>query len=138
MPNIHLNPRKAKPSWLKAPCSVCNKWEEDESPLDPATKALWNNQKIEDGVRCRFDPFLADPSDKGKCPYEHLIGKTIIGLRCDMCGAEFEMLSADDPRLEILIKDPSHIDICPKCQLKKDKDLKQYRFITVLSSDSKL
>lgn len=133
MSNIHLNPKKAKPTWLKAPCSMCDKWTEDDSPLDSNTKALWNNQKIQDGIRCRFDPFLSSPDDKNKCPYQHLIGKTIIGLRCDICGDEFELLEPTDPRLEILIKDPYHVDICPNCQLKKDKDLQIKRFINILS-----
>jgi len=132
MSNIHLAPKKAKPPWLQAPCSICNQWEEDESSLDPIRKALWNNQGIPDGNRCRYNPLFCDVDDQGKCPYQNLIGKTIIGLYCDMCGAEFELLDPTDPRLETLIKDPLHVDICPDCKKKKDKDLSQKRIITVL------
>lgn len=136
MTNIHTNPKKAKPSWLKAPCSACSNWTEDDSPLDANTKALWNNQKIADGIRCLYDPFLAKPDNKNKCPYKHLIGGTIAGLRCDMCGSEFEILEAIDPRLDEAIKNPFRVDICPSCQQKKDKDLTQHRVITVLSNNN--
>ncbi len=132
MSNIHLAPKKTKPPWLKAPCSICNQWEEDESPLDPLRKAIWNNQGIPDGNRCKYNPLLCDMDNKGKCPYQHLIGKTIIGLYCDMCGKEYELLEPTDPRLENLIKNPLHVDICPDCQNKKDKDLSQKRIITIL------
>ena len=135
MPNISLNPRKAKPPWLKAPCSICEKWEEDESALDPTRKALWNNQGIPDGNRCRYHPLLCDPGDQGKCPHKHLLGQTIAGLYCDMCGTEFEILEATDPRLEDAIRNPFRIDICPSCKLKKDKDLKQHRVVTILKND---
>ena len=135
MSNIHLNPRKAKPKWLEFPCSVCEDWEEDERPIDPATKALWNNKKIPDGIRCKYNPVFCDVDDKNKCKYQHLLGKTIIGLYCDFCGKEFEYLKPDDPRLEELIKDPFHVDICQECKLKKDKELIQKRVVTILKNN---
>ena len=138
MSNIHLNPRKAKPSWLKAPCSVCDKWEEDESVLDPNTKALWNNKNIPDSNRCKYHPLLCDPNDKGKCPYVDKIGQTIIGLYCDFCGKEFEILDPNDPRLEDAIKDPHRIDICSECKLKEDKDLNLKRFVTLLNQNQSI
>ena len=134
MTAIRTNPRKTKPSWLEFPCSVCTAYEEDESPLDPLTKALWNNQKIPDGNRCRFNPLLADAYEKDKCPYKHLIGQTIVVMYCDFCGKEFEYLEPTDPRLEELIKNPMHKDICNECKNKKDKDLNEVRVINVLTN----
>ena len=138
MTNIHLNPKKAKPSWLSYPCSICSKWTEDESPLDPTTKALLRTQKIPDGVRCLYHPILGDPDKRTQCPYKHLVGETIIGLYCDACGIEYKQLSPDDPELENMFKNPERFDLCLQCQLKKDKELKQHRHITVLRSKERL
>lgn len=138
MANIQLNPRKTKPSWLQFPCSICDQWEQDESALDPQRKALWNNKSMPDSFRCKFHPLLCDVDYADKCPYKHLLGKTIIGLYCDMCGKEYEYLKPTDPRLEEYIKNPFHVDICPDCQKKKDKDLQQKRVINVLSNSDKV
>ena len=134
MSNIHLNPRKSKPSWLKPPCSHCEMWEEDERPLDAITKALWNNQKIPDGIRCKYDPNFASPENMNKCPYSQAKGGISAGLYCDMCGETFKYFKDhDDEELLKRIKNPHSIDICPKCQMKKEKDLTQKRVITLLS-----
>ena len=121
---INLNPRKTKPDHLEFPCSVCKFYEETEDELDTLTKGLMGNIKNHQHYnRCKYHPVLADPENKGMCPFAHLVGETIITITCDNCGAEIEHLKATDPRLPNMLNDPYRVDLCKKCQQLQDKDI---------------
>lgn len=121
---INLNPGKTKPDYLEFPCSVCKIYEETEAELDTLTKGLMGNIKNRQHYnRCKYHPILADPENKGKCPFAHLVGKTIITITCDNCGREIEHLKATDTRLPDMISNPYRIDLCQQCQQLKEKNI---------------
>jgi hypothetical protein len=138
MAAIITNPRKTKPAWLEYPCSICDKYEESEKELDGMRKALWGNQTLRSHFNCcRFDPLLAAVNDANQCPYNHLRGKTIIGLKCDNCGKEFALLSPEDPNLPNLLADPFQIHLCDDCQKLPEKQLTMKPPIPIFSSKQK-
>ena len=134
MANIHSNPRKTKPPWLEAPCSVCAKYEETESEVHDARKAAWGNPKLGQHFnRCRFHPLFCSPDEAKGCPHRHLVGKTVFELTCDKCGKTIAMYEFGDPRVEQLQEDPVRVDICRKCRHTPDSAITKTPI--VLSSD---
>ena len=119
--NINVNPRKTKPPWLQAPCSVCSQYEGTEAEVHEDRKAAWGNRGMRQHFNvCRFNPLFCSPDDAGKCPYQHLVGKSVFELTCDKCGEVIAMYEFGDPRALALLDDPVRIDICEKCRFTPD------------------
>ena len=133
--NIHGSPRKTKPPWLEAPCSLCPKYEETEDEIHDARKAGWNPLSRQHFNRCKFHPLLCGPELAEVCPYKHLIGTQIWEVTCDRCGKVIAMYEFGDPKVMELAEDPNRKDICEECE--RNPNVEVEKELIIISSPKK-
>ena len=122
MPNIHIGPGATKPDDLEEPCRSCPKYRETEAELHDVRKAILGNPDLRVHFRrCMYDPRLADPDLASQCPFADYVGKPIIVITCDACGAVIKHLKPDSDELERRLATKwedgvTRFDICDDCR----------------------